>query len=255
MKISIITVVRNSKDTIEETIKSVLSQTYPNIEYIVIDGASTDGTLAIIRRYEDKISKIISEEDKGVYDAMNKGLRIASGDVIGFLNSDDLYFDNKIIEKVASIFKKYSVDSLYGDLIYVDRNSPDKIVRYWKSSNFAPGSFLKGWHPPHPTFFVRKKIYERYDCFNLDLRVSSDFELMLRFLERYKISTYYLPEILVKMRIGGQSNNSIKNIIQGNVNIIKAFEINGIKVNKFKYLFLRLFPKVKQFIKKHYASN
>lgn len=255
MKISIITVVRNSKDTIEETIKSVLSQTYPNIEYIVIDGASTDGTLAIIRRYEDKISKIISEEDKGVYDAMNKGLRIASGDVIGFLNSDDLYFDNKIIEKVASIFKKYSVDSLYGDLIYVDRNSPDKIVRYWKSSNFAPGSFLKGWHPPHPTFFVRKKIYERYGCFNLDLRVSSDFELMLRFLERYKISTYYLPEILVKMRIGGQSNNSIKNIIQGNVNIIKAFEINGIKVNKFKYLFLRLFPKVKQFIKKHYASN
>lgn len=249
MKISIITVVWNNKNTIKDAINSVLNQTYLDIEYIVIDGDSTDGTVEIIKSYGDKINKFISEKDKGIYDAMNKGIDLATGDIIGILNSDDIYFNKNVIQNVMNKFKENNIDSLYGDLYYVKEDDLNKVVRYWKSSSFTQNCFIKGWHPAHPTFFVKKEIYEKYGCFDLNMKVSADFELMLRFLEKYKISTFFLPQVIVKMRVGGESNQSIKNIIKGNLNILKSFDKNGINVNKFTYLFYRFIPKIIQKIK------
>ena len=177
MKISIITVVRNNASTIKDAIESVLSQKYHDIEYIIVDGCSTDGTLEIIQGYSTQITKIISESDKGIYDAMNKGISLASGDVIGILNSDDVYFDENVIGDVINTFEEKQIDSLYGDLMYVEKNDLNKIVRYWKSSVFKVGSFSKGWHPPHPTFFTKKNIYEKYGLFDTNMRVSADFDL------------------------------------------------------------------------------
>ncbi|MGA1846340.1 glycosyltransferase family 2 protein [Deferribacter abyssi] len=229
MKVSIITVVYNNKDTIKDAIESVLSQTYKNIEYIIIDGASTDGTVDIIRNYGDKIDKFISEKDNGIYDAMNKGIKLASGDIVGILNSDDFYVDNRVIEKVVDVFENNNCDSLYGDLVYVNKDNIDKIVRYWKSREYKEGLFKKGWHPAHPTFFVKREVYEKYGMFNLDFKIAADYELMLRFLEKYKITTAYLPEVMVKMRVGGESNRSIKNIIRANIECYKAWKINKLQ--------------------------
>lgn len=250
MKISIITVVWNNESTIEDAIQSVLSQTYQDIEYIIIDGASSDGTIDTIKKYENNIAHFISEPDKGIYDAMNKGIKLATGDVIGILNSDDVYFDQYIIEKVMNTFLEENVASVYGDLYYVKQDDLNTPVRYWKSSEYKKGSFTKGWHPPHPSFFVKREIYEKFGYFDLNMKVSADFELMLRFLEKNTISTAYLPETIVRMRVGGESNSSIKNIIKGNQNILKAFDKNGIKVNKFLYPIYRLTPKLIQLIKK-----
>jgi len=247
MKLSIITAVFNGADTIQDCINSVLSQTYKDIEHIIIDGGSTDGTVGIIKKYQDKIAKFISEPDRGIYDAMNKGLKLATGDVVGFLHSDDFYSDDKVIEKVVNVFKKHNVDSCYGDLQYVDKYNTNKVIRYWKSSQYKHGSFKYGWHPPHPTFFVKKEIYEKYGGFDTEFEVSADFELMLRFLEKYKITTMYLPEPIIKMRLGGESNKSIKNIIKGNINCYRAFKKNDIEVPIF-YLFYRLLPKARQFL-------
>jgi len=248
-KVSIITITYNSEKTLDDTIKSVLSQTYKDIEYIIVDGASTDGTIGIIKKYENEISKFISEPDEGIYDAMNKGLKLATGYIVGILNSDDVYYDNKVIEKVVDKFKKEAVDSVYGDLYYVKENDLNEVVRYWKSSDFKQGSFAKGWHPPHPTFFVKREIYHKYGLFDLDMKVSADFELMLRFLEKYKISIAYIPSVIVRMRTGGESNKSIKNIITGNKSILKAFDKNDIEVNKFIYPFYRFVPKIFQVLK------
>ncbi len=213
MKVSIITVVYNGKNTIEDCLKSIYSQTYPAIEHIVVDGGSTDGTLDIIKRNKKSISKWISEPDKGIYDALNKGIKMAAGDIIGFLHADDVYAHDKVIETVVSNMKKYNVDSCYGDLLYVDKNNTNKIIRYWKSQPYRNGLFRKGWMPPHPTFFVKKEVYEKYGYFNTNFKIASDYELMLRFLHKYKISTCYIPEVLIKMRLGGASNRSLKNLI------------------------------------------
>ena len=250
MKVSIITVVKNNVSTIKHAIESVLGQTYNNIEYIVIDGGSTDGTYDIVEKYNNKIKKFISEMDNGLYDAMNKGLNHASGDIVGILNSDDVYFNKHVIEDVVKTFKEKKLDSLFGDLFYVEKNNIDKVVRYWKSSEFKLGSFAKGWHPQHPSFFVKNEIYKKYGVFDTSMEVSADFDLMLRFLERHKISTAYLPKVLVKMRIGGESNKSIRNIITSNRSILRAFDKNRIKVNKLAYIFYRLVPKIFQMIKK-----
>lgn len=250
MKISIITVVRNNAATINDAINSVLSQTYKNIEYIIVDGASTDGTVEVIKGYTNKIDRFISEKDEGLYDAMNKGISLATGDVIGILNSDDIYFDKNVIENVVNTFREKKTDSVFGDLHYVDKDNTNKVMRHWKTSNFKLGSFAKGWHPPHPSFFVKKEVYEKYGLFDLQLRISADFDLMLRFLEKHQISSVYLPKILVKMRTGGQSNNSLKNILISNKSILRSFSKNKIKVNKWLYLFNRLMPKLIQVIKK-----
>jgi len=250
MKISIITVVRNNASTIKDTIDSVLKQTYSNVEYIVIDGSSTDGTIEIIQGYKKYIKKFISEKDKGVYDAMNKGINLATGDVIGLLNGDDVYFDETVLQNVANAFKKNESDCVYGDLYYVERNNLDEIVRYWKSSKFKKGSFARGWHPPHPTFFVKKEVYSKYGLYDIEMKVSADFDLMLRLLEKYNITSHYLPTILVRMRTGGMSNKTIKNIIISNQSILRSFDKYKIKINKFMYLIYRLLPKVMQMIRK-----
>jgi len=232
MKISIITVVWNNVKTIKDTIDSVLSQTYKNIEYIVIDGGSTDGTLSLLESRRDQLSALVSEPDEGIYDAMNKGIKLAKGDVIGFLNSDDFYLNDKVISKVASEFERdIFLDASYGNLIYVDQTNTSKIIRYFKTGEFKQGLFLKGWCPAHPTFFVRKSVYERNGNFDLNYHFASDVELMMRFLEIHKIKSLYIPEVMVKMRMGGVSNRNLKNIWLANKEIINSFHKNGLQVN------------------------
>lgn len=240
MKVSIITVVRNNAAIIKDSIDSVLGQTYKNIEYIVVDGASTDGTVEIVRSYGKKIAKLISEPDKGIYDAMNKGIRLATGDIVGFLNSDDLYADQYVVENVVNCIIENNVDSCYGDLVYVDRNNINKIVRYWQAGDYNKENFKKGWMPPHPTFFVKRKIYEKYGCFNLKFTLAADYELMLRLLFKYEISTCYIPKILVKMRSGGKSKPGLSTITG-----IKETYIAW-KINELKYPLGVLFKPVRK---------
>lgn len=229
MKVSIITITYNSESTLIETIDSVLNQTYEDIEYIIVDGASTDDTLSIIHSYKDKISKVISEKDRGLYDALNKGIAMCTGDVIGILHSDDFYTNHYIIENIVNTFKLNHSDAVYADLFYVAKNDTSKIHRKWKSGNYKHGMFLNGWMPPHPTFFVKRKCYETFGAFNLDLKSAADYELMLRFIHKYKIKLSYLPEFIIKMRVGGKSNVSLKNRIRANNEDKKAWKINGLK--------------------------
>ena len=246
MKVSIITVCLNSEKTIENTIQSVLFQSYKNIEYIVIDGNSTDNTKSILNKYADFISTVVSEPDKGLYDAMNKGLKLATGDVIGILNSDDLYKDLFVVEKVMKQFDE-QVDSVYGDIVYVDKNDITRIVRYWHSGLFKRYKMKFGWMPPHPAFFVRRKIYERYGEFNTSFKNSADYELMLRLIYKHRITVVYLSEILVYMREGGQGNASIKNRLRANKEDRLAWSANGLKP-PFMLRLLKPLRKLPQFI-------
>lgn len=234
MKISIITVVRNNKETIQSAINSVLSQTYNNIEYIIIDGGSTDGTVDIIKEYQDKVSVFISEPDKGIYDAMNKGIALSSGDVIGILNSDDFYIDEFVIDKVAKELER-NIDCLYADLVYVRSENLNKVVRYYDSSRFTPLKFAYGWMPAHPTFFVKKDIYNKYGVFRTDLKIAADFDLMVRFLYTNKLTYSYIQEPIVKMRIGGVST-SLSSIWINNIEVLRVCKDNGVKTNIFKIL-------------------
>lgn len=247
MKISIITVTYNSAATLEETILSVINQNYTNIEYIIVDGKSSDSTLNIIDKYKSRIAKFISEKDNGIYDALNKGIQMASGDVIGILHSDDFYTSNDVIQNIATRFEKEKCDALYGDLLYVSKDNTNKIIRKWRAGELTANSFLFGWMPPHPTFFVKKEVYEKHKAFNLDFKTSADYELMLRLLYKHKIKTAYLPEYLVKMRMGGQSNVTTKNRIIANLEDRKAWEVNGLKPYFFT-LFLKPLRKISQFL-------
>ncbi len=232
MKISIITVSYNSVKTIEDTIKSVLFQTYPDIEYIIIDGGSIDGTVKIINKYRDRIAKFVSESDKGLFDALNKGIKAATGGIVGVLHSDDLYADEKTIETVAGAMMKENADVCWGDVIYVDRDDTKKIIRYWKSSPYKKGKFKRGWMPPHPVFFAKRKLFEKYGYYKLEMRMAADYELMLRFIEIGGAKSCYLPRILMKMRTGGVSDRSFKNlkaVIRGNIDSYRAWKINGLK--------------------------
>ena len=249
MKVSIITISYNSAETIEDTIKSVVGQDYPNIEYIIIDGASKDETLSIIGKYKDKIAKVVSERDKGIYDAMNKGVENATGDIIGILNSDDYYYDESVISEVVRLFEKENTDGLYADLVYVDRADSDKVIRYWKSGEYQPGKFLKGWMPPHPTFFVKKEVYEKFGLYSTDLRSAADYEFMLRVIHKHNISLSYMPRILTKMRVGGMSNVSLKNRWKANMEDRRAWKINGLKP-KWYTLTVKPLSKILQFLNK-----
>ena len=236
MKISIITVVLNNSSHIEDCINSVLNQTHKNVEYIVIDGESTDGTIGIIKKYEKNISSWLSEPDYGIYDAMNKGIKRASGDIIGILNSDDIYSDNNTINNIAACFTENDVDTCYGDLAYVDRNDIHKTIRRWKSNRYRRNNFRRGWMPPHPTFFVKRGIYEKYGGFNLDFPLAADYELMLRFLYKYRISTSYIPRVLVKMRTGGSCRPSFHNILHNMAENYRAWKVNDLRPNPLTFI-------------------
>ncbi len=249
MKISIITIAWNSADTIEATIKSVIEQVHNDIEYIVIDGASTDHTMDIVTRYRDHIDVIISEKDQGIYDAMNKGVNLATGDVIGILNSDDFYGDSRVLSDVSSLFKRTEADAVYADLVYVDRDKTDKVIRYWKAGDYRPGLFKSGWMPPHPTFFVKRKCYDQFGSYSLELRSAADYELMLRFIHKHGIKLAYLPRVTTRMREGGESNVSIKNRIRANREDRKAWRMNDLSPGMFT-LTLKPLRKLGQFFRK-----
>jgi len=249
MKVSVITVVLNNKDYVEASIRSVLAQTYSGIEHIIIDGGSTDGTVDVIRRCNGKISQFINEPDNGIYDAMNKGIRLATGDIIGILNSDDFYADENAVSEVVKEFEKKKVDSVFADLVFIKRDNPNKIVRYYKSSNFSPDKFRYGWMPAHPTFFAKHSVYKQYGMFRTDYKLASDYELLTRFLGKYKISYSYIPRVLIKMRTGGVSTKSFKNNIIHNREIIRACAENGLETNFFR-VYSKYFLKVFELLRR-----
>ncbi len=226
--ISIITVVRNGAKTLRDCLSSVSCQTV-RPEHIVIDGGSTDGTLRIIEKYRNSIARVISEPDRGVYDAMNKGIRMASTDVVGILNCDDIYSHPYVLERVTPTFADRRVACCYADLNYVDHFHTNRIVRAWRSGSYDRRNFYWGWMPPHPTFFVRREVYERLGGFNLDLGSAADYELMLRFLLKHELTAAYIPEVIVNMRCGGISNAALKNRLRANRMDRRAWEVNGLK--------------------------
>ena len=246
LKISIITVSFNSQNTLRRTIESVLSQDYNNIEFILIDGASTDWTLDIISNYKDSIDFFVSESDKGIYDAMNKGILAATGDIIGILNSDDFYSDNSILNKVVSKFNECSCDAVYGDLMYVKYSDASKVFRYWKSGSFSLKKIRRGWMLPHPTFFVKKSVYDKYGLYSTKLRSASDYDMILRLLYKHNLNVEYIPQVLVKMRAGGQSNANFINRFRANRDDGKAWKLNHLDKPKFIRLF-KPFRKIRQF--------
>ncbi|MDR3088516.1 MAG: glycosyltransferase [Desulfobulbaceae bacterium] len=227
-QISIITASRNAENTIGDCLKSVARQT-KSCEHLLIDGASTDGTVSVLEQYHGHAILWHSESDKGVYDAMNKGIFLAKGQIIGLLNADDRYASDDILATVAATFADPGVDACYGDLCYVAADNPEKIVRYWRAGSYSPQSFYWGWMPPHPTFFVRRELYERYGGFNLALGSAADYELMLRFLLKWRRKAVYIPKILVNMRLGGLSNRTLANRLRANRNDRLAWKINDLR--------------------------
>jgi len=251
LKISIITVAYNCKSVLNHCLDSVAAQSYDNIEHIVIDGASTDGTLSLLNSRRNNLAMIVSEPDDGIYDAMNKGIKLAKGDIIGFLNSDDFYASNEVLSRVASVFKDDpSLELCYSDLTYNDQVDTSRVIRYWKSSNFILGTFSKGWCPPHPTFFVRRSMYERYGNFDLSYSIASDIELMMRFLEVHKRNARYIPELWVKMRMGGLSNKNIKNIVDQNLEVLRALRSHNLSANPISFFANKIFLRGKQFFQR-----
>jgi glycosyltransferase involved in cell wall biosynthesis len=248
MKISVITVTYNSAQTLEDTIKSVVNQTYPDIEYIIVDGLSKDDTLNIVKKYEGKIAKVVSEKDNGIYDAINKGVDLATGEVVAILNSDDLYNGENVIAQIMKTFAETNADAVYGDLVYVERTNIDKITRTWNSGKYKEGKFIKGWMPPHPSFFVKRWCYKRFGKFHTTFKTSADYELMLRFIHVNKIKLAYVPEVLVRMRLGGQSNVSLANRLEANREDRKAWEMNGLKPGRLT-LIRKPLSKIFQFFK------
>jgi glycosyltransferase involved in cell wall biosynthesis len=247
MKISVITVCYNSAETIGHTLRSVREQIYGNIEHIVVDGMSTDNTLDVVAAEGKHVAKLISEKDSGIYDAMNKGITLATGDVIGFINADDFYASASVLTDVAAAFEKNATDSCYGDLCYVSQSDPTRIVRYWRSNDFLPRSFEAGWCPPHPTFFVRRSVYERLGGFNLSFKIAADFELMARYLESAHITSFYIPDVLVKMRLGGTTNKNLSNIVLQNKEILRALQSHGLRSSVWRLFSRKLISRGLQF--------
>ena len=248
-KISIITVSFNSAKTIKETIESILIQDYNNIEYIIIDGGSSDETMDIVKSYSEKISYFISEKDNGIYDAMNKGIKAATGDIVGILNSDDFYPNSFVLSNVAKSFKKYNCDAVYGDLVYVNKKDATQIKRYWQAGNYNTSKIKNGWMLPHPTFFVKKVMYDRHGLYNSALKRAADYEMILKLLYKENILVHYIPMILVKMRMGGASNSTFLNRIRANKEDGMAWTKNQLN----KPMFVRIkkpLQKAIQFFKK-----
>lgn len=245
MKISIITAVYNNKASILDAVHSVQSQTYANIEHIIIDGGSTDGTIELIKNLSLQPSLFISEHDNGIYDALNKGIRLATGDVIGFMHSDDIFADNTVLDSVAIQFVDSAVDTVYGDLQYVGKEDSSSVVRYWKSSLFDIRALYKGWMPPHPTVYLRREVYANHGLFDTSFRIAADYDFMLRIFRDNSRNSRYIPKVLVKMRVGGKSN-SIKNYIQKWKEDYRALKNN--KIGGIGVLIIKNISKLKQFL-------
>ena len=245
MKVSIVTVTFNSANTIRTTLESVANQLWGDIEHIIIDGGSSDCTLSIAREFKH-ISKIICEKDKGIYDAMNKGIHNATGDVIGFLNSDDWFANDLVIDEIARNFIAKNIDAVYGDLEFVKNEHDNNPKRIWISKNYKDNLFSKGWVPPHPTFYAKLNLYKKYGAFDAKLKFAADFDIMCRFMEKEKIKTKYMPGTKIKMRLGGATTKNFKNIILGNIEIYNSLKRNNIKVNPL-FFFYKIFSKLKQF--------
>jgi glycosyltransferase len=244
--ISIITPVLNDVHTLRDCIESVLNQDSPS-EHIIIDGGSTDGSLDVIAEYASRLGTVVSEPDENNCDAMNKGIAIARGDVVGILNADDFYAHERVLSKVRTTFETCDTDSCYGDLQYVDRRNPHRIIRYWKSRPYDPRLLYHGWMPPHPTLFVRRSVYERCGTFRLDQASAGDYELMLRFFLKCGISATYIPEVLVNMRLGGASSASVKNRLKGHLKDWRAWRINGLTPRPWT-LILKPLSKIGQYV-------
>ena len=251
MKISIITVCFNANKTIEQTIISVLSQTYQNIEYIIIDGGSVDGTIGIIKKYSSKVDKIISEKDNGMYDALNKGIKLATGDIIGILNSDDFFSNNNILNLIVCKFNEnLELDAIIGDVAFVDKTN--KIIRHCSAKKWDISKFRFGNMPPHPSFYCKKYCYDKFGYYNIKFKIAGDFELLLRFFYINKIQFSHIPKTMVSMNLGGLSTSGVKSTLTINREILEAFKINGLKTN-FLYLYLRYFKKIFEFKFKYFS--
>jgi glycosyltransferase involved in cell wall biosynthesis len=245
VQISVITAVYNNGATIAEALESVLGQIFSGIEPVVIDGGSTDGTLEILQCYQGRLGVLVSEPDRGIYDALNKGICKARGDVIGFLHSDDLFFNNQVVSKIAELFADSEVSAVYGDLIYVDSADTGNIVRYWSAGAFSTQKLRWGWMPPHPTLYVRKSVYEKIGLFDTRYRIAADYDWILRFLNHDNYRCAYIEEPLLKMRLGGLSNRSIDLIIQKSREDYRAIKQNG--VGGFETLLMKNLQKLPQF--------
>jgi glycosyltransferase len=228
VKISVITAVRNSHHTIEDCLRSVAGQSYALREHVVVDGLSDDGTCDLLQRHQEKIDVLISERDSGIYNALNKGLANSTGDIIGFLHADDVFADADVLLRVAEAFRDRSVDVVYGDLMYVDKVDVMRAFRYWRAGVFSPSDLRAGWMPPHPTLYVRRSVYSRVGGFDETYRIAGDYDHILRIFSRQTVNPVYLPSVLVKMRVGGASNSSLRNILRKSMEDYRALRRNNI---------------------------
>lgn len=245
IRISVVTAVYNRKDTVGEALDSVFCQTHPSIESVVIDGASTDGTRQILETYRDRIDVLVSERDGGIYDALNKGIRHATGDVVGFLHADDVLAGPDVLARIAQAFEDPRIDAVYGDLKYVAHGDLGKVIRHWKSGEYRPSMLRNGWMPPHPTFYVRRSVYAQHGGFDMNLRIAADYDSVLRFLALGRISLAYIPSVLVLMRVGGASNASLRNILRKSREDLLVIRRN--QVGGWLTLFLKNTRKIGQF--------
>ena len=251
MKISIVTACYNSVATIRDTLRTIQMQTHQDIEHIIIDGGSTDGTLEILEKNKAHIAHLTSEPDNGLYDAMNRGVAKATGDIIGLLNSDDMLAHENVLANVNNKLVDPAIDACYGDLVYVDQKNTDKVVRYWKSSPYKPGLIAKGWIPAHPTFYARKEVHDKYGMlFNLDYKLAADYELLLRLLYTHEINVAYIPDLMIKMRLGGTTNKSLKNILNQNKEIMRALNSHNYQYSPIKMMCNKLIDRVQQYQRK-----
>lgn len=240
MKITVITVSYNSAATIADTVRSVASQSHPDVEHLVIDGRSTDGTVQVVETHRHPNLVLTSEPDKGIYDAMNKGLSRATGEVVGFLNADDFYADADVLTRIRKAFEDDPrVEASFGDLLYVTEDN-QSVVRYWKSQPFVAGSFARGWSPAHPTFYIRRSALERLGSFDLSYRLAADTEMMMRYLEKGRVRSAYIPAVQVRMRMGGATNRSLHNIFRQNQEIFRALKKNGVPYSLVSFMFHKL---------------
>jgi glycosyltransferase involved in cell wall biosynthesis len=252
MRVSIITATFNSAHTIADCIASVNHQTYPDIEHIVIDGGSTDHTLQIIEKTPNRIAKLVSEPDNGIYDALNKGIQLATGDIIGFLHADDLFAADDIVARLAHVFEKHSIPAkrvtsgVYGNLVYVNRHQPELVIRYWKSKPFHRKYLQYGWMPAHPTLFLRRDVYQKHGTFNASFKIAADYDFMLRILRDKSLHFEYLPEVISKMRVGGASNKNLRNLAKKSHEDLKAMKNNKIRF-RWLVLFFKNIRKLSQF--------